>query len=106
MRNHSHCKRKRLAREGGCGAAKPGQKPRGAKKSARNPASSSMPSDWYPEKSPATETKDKKHAKQNAKLTRGHTLQKASNEAARPTHMIALSAVSLDEIQNNDGASQ
>ena len=106
MRNHSHCNRNRLARDGGWLAPNPGRQPEGAKKSARNPASSSMPSDWYPEKSWAALTKERKQAKQTRSMARGKTLQVTSSEAARPAQQRAMTACEPLPNQSTDGANQ
>src|SRR2546422_47588 len=98
MRNHSHCSRNRLAREGGRAAPQPGRNPSGAKKSAMKPASSSMPSDWYPEKSSAALTNERKHAKQITSIPRGQTSKTSSREAAIP---IQHKAVNIREPLEN-----
>src|SRR5271155_1114361 len=85
MRNHSHCSRKRLAREGGFSSPNPGRKPAGAKNSAITPASSNIPSDWYPEKSRATLTNETKHKKQISSDARGHRFSVTSSDATNPT---------------------
>src|ERR1700728_2896695 len=106
MRNHSHCKRNRLAREGGDGRPRPGRNPEGAKKSAMKPASSSMPSDWYPEKSCAALTNDRKHTKHTASIPRGHALMTNSRDAIMPTQHRAVNIYGPLESQSSGGVNQ
>src|ERR1700733_8519573 len=106
MRNHSHCNRNRLARDGGCRSLQPGRNPGGAKNSAMNPASSSMPSDWYPEKSCAALTKERKQRKQINNVQRGQMLRNTNSDASIPTQQSANRACGLDENQSSVGANQ
>src|SRR5580692_7662793 len=106
MRNHSHCSRKKLMRDGGWAAPHPGKIPPGDKNSAINPASSSMPSDWYIEKTSVAVTNDKKQTKQTKKLSRGHTLTSATSEAISPIQVTANSIEELCDVQKSVGAYQ
>src|SRR5579872_6516633 len=106
MRNHSHCRRKRAARGGGLFMPHPGHSPLGAKKRARKPASRSIPSDWYSEKSPAAHTKERKQTRQIKKERRGQRLKKARTEQTSPIQLMASSMCELDESQNRVGAYQ
>src|SRR5215208_7102913 len=106
MRNHSNSSRNRLARDGGSLAPSPGRTPRGAKKIEMNPASSSIPSDWYDEKSCSAPTHDMKSSVQSATVSRGHTLTVRSTEQTMPAATTAVSAASLALAQNKVGASQ
>src|SRR6476646_4087844 len=92
MRNHSQRRTNKLRREGAWLAPRPGRSPGGAKNREMKPASSSMPSDWKPEKSCAAATKDKKHTRQTAREPRGHRLKTTATEASRPSHVINISA--------------
>ena|SRR5215472_2100081 len=106
MRNHSHCKRNKLAREGGCFAASPGRKPGGAKNKQMKPASSSMPSDWYSEKSLDAETNERKQTKQITSIARGQKFKTSTNDAIIPIQHSANSIPEPLEIQTNEGAYQ
>src|SRR5581483_2621520 len=106
MRNHSQIKRKRLARDAGCALPSPGHSPGGAKNKEMNPASSNMPSDWYPEKSWAALTKDKKHRKQMSSMARGQTLRNSAIDASSPTQQTAMSMWFVLDSQNSVGAYQ
>src|SRR5579863_6653903 len=106
MRNHSHCSKNRLAREGGLASPSPGRSPGGAKNKAMNPASSNMPSDWYPEKSCAAATNERKHTKQIRSDARGHKFTTTKIDATIPTHTKAINARSLAPIQSKVGANQ
>src|SRR2546423_10750911 len=92
MRNHSHRSMKRLRRDGGSVAPSRGRTPRGAKKQEMKPASSSIPSDWYEEKSCSTTTHDRKNSVQKATVSRGHTLAMSSSEQRRPAPTTIVSA--------------
>src|ERR1044071_8426118 len=106
MRNHSQRSRNRLRREGAWVAPRPGRNPGGAKNREIKPASSSMPSDWKPEKSWAAATKDKKHTRQTASAPRGHKLKITATEASRPSHVINISAWLPAPNQSSVGANQ
>src|SRR5512142_1290191 len=106
MRNHSHCRRNSAARVGGLATPMPGRMPRGAKKSDRNAASSSMPSDWYDEKSCAAVTNDRNAMPAIAIDNRGQTLNVIASDAARPAHTRIESAVSDALIHKSDGTNQ
>src|SRR5215469_8983138 len=105
MRNHSQRSRNRLARDGGRFTPMPGSSPRGAKNREMKPASSSMPSDWYPEKSRAAETKDRKQTKHTSRLARGQRLSTTPSDAASPIQVMAISMLSVEENQRRVGAS-
>src|SRR3954452_22978961 len=104
MRNHSQRSMNRLNRDGGSVAPSPGRNPRGAKKIDRNPASSSMPSDWYDEKSWSAAMHERKKIVQSATLRRGQTLAIRRSEQIRPAITTATSATSDALIQNSVGA--
>src|SRR5581483_9835168 len=91
MRNHSQIKRKRLARDAGCALPSPGHSPGGAKNKEMNPASSNMPSDWYPEKSWAALTKGKKRREQISCIARGQTLRNSEIDASSPSQQTVMS---------------
>src|SRR5712671_5672485 len=103
MRNHSHRSMNRLRRDGGSVAPRAGRMPRGAKKQEMKPASSSMPSDWYEEKSCSTTTHDRKSSVQSATVSRGHTLATSSKEQRRPAPTTIVSARSPAPSQKTDG---
>src|ERR1700757_84865 len=104
MRKHSHSSRNRLAREGGSLGSQPGRNPRGAKNKEMKPASSNMPSDWYPEKSRAAATKERKHTKQMASIPRGQRFRKSSKDAAIPIQHSALKVPGPLDHQTRVGA--
>src|SRR5438094_9366696 len=106
MRNHSHDKRNTAARIGGRRRPNPGRKPTGARNSEMNPASSSMPSDWYPENSPAALTNERKHAKQISKAARGNIFSITNSDAMIPTQLSAVSACDPVENHSSVGAYQ
>src|SRR5215471_9032900 len=106
MRKHSHTNRNQLAREGGLASPHPGRDPRGAKKNEMNPASSSMPSDWYAEKSCDALTNERKHTRQTASIPRGHRFNTSSTEAIMPTQQIPVSICVLLENHSSVGAYQ
>src|SRR5262244_3760390 len=89
MRNHSHRRRSRLAREQGWKRPRPGRNPGGARNIDTKPASSNMPSDWYPEKSCAALTKERKQTKQMTNIPRGHRLRNSRMDAIIPIQQIA-----------------
>src|SRR5580658_3813049 len=106
MRNHSHCSSQRLRRMGGCAAPRPERNPGGARNMEMNPASSSIPSDWYDEKSPAALTNARKQIQQRSRLARGQRLRKTAMEASRPIHVTATMKCVLEDIQKSEGAIQ
>src|SRR5438067_9997067 len=106
MRNHSQTRRKRASREGGSPSPSPGRKPPGAKKMERKPASRSIPSDWYEEKSCAAATKERKRTVQMAQVPRGQMLSVSRKEAARPAQTSAERASFELPSQSSDGACQ
>ena len=73
---------------------------------ATNPASSSIPSDWYPEKSCAAAAKERKSTTQSAQVRRGHRLRVKRIEQTSPAHTSARSAPSPLESQSKVGAAQ
>src|SRR3954462_4035565 len=104
MRSHSHCRRNKLAREGGCPPPNPGRIPGGAKNKHMNPASSSMPSDWYEEKSAAAAMNERKQTKQTTNMPRGQMLKTNSAAAIIPTQHKLISMPDPLEIQSAEGA--
>src|SRR5580698_4895054 len=95
-----------LAREGGLDSPQPGRKPAGAKNNAINPASSNIPSDWYPENSRAAATKERKQTKQMKSETRGQIFITTRSEAIIPTQQRKISMCELAEYQSTVGANQ
>src|SRR5580700_4862319 len=91
---------------GGCAAPDPGRSPGGARKSAMNPASSNIPSDRYPENSPAALTNERKERKQTNNAPRGHTLSTTRAEAAIPIQHTVINMCELVDTQNKVGAFQ
>src|SRR6476659_8149275 len=106
MRNHSHRSMKRLKGDGGSAAPSPGRMPRGAKKREMNPASSSIPSDWYDEKSSSAATHDRKSSVQRAAVARGQTFATSRSEATIPAATTRVSAASPEPSQRRVGAYQ
>src|SRR5437762_5095942 len=122
MRNHSHCNRNKLAREGrvpsnrrgcgcwgaegGCFAPSPGRNPGGAKNKQTKPASSSMPSDWYSEKSRAVDMNERKQTKQITSMARGQKFTRRSSEPIMPIQHSAINMPEPLEIQSKEGAYQ
>src|SRR5512144_2660516 len=100
MRNHSQRSMNRLAQRGGSLTPSLGQIPRGARKIERKPASSSMPSDWYDEKSCSTAMHDRKSSVHDATATFGHTFATRSKEQTMPATTTAVSAPSPDPSQS------
>src|SRR2546430_284520 len=97
---------KQARRVAGSLAPRPGRSPPGARKSERNAASSSIPSDWYPEKSCAAATKARKQIPATAMLARGARLKTSSSDASAPSSTTAISALSEEASQKSDGAYQ
>src|SRR5678809_1505540 len=106
MRNHSHRSMNRLARDGGLLAPSFGRTPRGAKKIERNPASSSIPSDWYAEKSCSAAIHERNSSVHNATVTFGAMLATSSSEHTTPAATISVSVVSPALNQSSVGAYQ
>src|SRR3954447_4841351 len=106
MRNHSHNRRKTAARIGGWRNPNAGRKPIGARNREINPASSSIPSDWYPENSPAALTNERKHTKQISNAARGNIFATTSSDAMRPIQHNAISACDPLENHSKVGAYQ
>ena len=106
MRKHSHNNRNQLIREGGLASPRPGRNPRGAKNREMNPASSSIPSDWYAEKSCAALTNERKHTKQTTSIPRGHKFKTNSTDASIPAQQIPVIMCRLLENQSSVGAYQ
>src|SRR3954463_4871041 len=104
MRNHSHRSMKRLNGDGGSAAPSPGRMPRGAKKMEMNPASSSIPSDWYDEKSCSAATQERKSSVDRPTVRRGQTFATSSSEQAIPAHASSVSAPSPAPSQSSVGA--
>src|SRR3954462_5547968 len=94
MRNHSQRSMNRLNRDGGSVAPSPGRNPRGAKKIERNPASSSMPSDWYDEKSWSAAMHERNSTVDNATVSFGAMWATSSIEHMTPAATTSVSAVS------------
>src|SRR5947207_9187074 len=97
---------KRLKRDGGSLSASPGRFPRGAKKSERNPASSSIPSDWYDEKSCNAPMQERKETVQIAIVPFGQKLKTRRIEATSPATTNSVRAESDAFIQSSVGAYQ
>src|SRR5216684_5902571 len=106
MRKHSHTSKNQLAREGGLASPHPGRNPRGAKKIEMNPASSSIPSDWYAEKSCAALTNERKHTRQTTSIPRGQRFKTSSTDAIMPTQQSPVSMCELLENHSSVGAYQ
>jgi hypothetical protein len=70
------------------------------------PASSSIPSDWYDEKSWSTAMHDRKSRVHRATVTRGQTLAASSSEQTMPAPTTRVRARSLAPSQNRVGAYQ
>src|SRR5678815_2308605 len=104
MRNHSQRSMNRLKREGGFAAPSPGRIPRGAKKIEISPASRSIPSDWYDEKSWSAAMHDRKSSVHSATLSRGQAFAISSSEQSSPAQTTMVRDVSLALIQNSVGA--
>lgn len=71
-----------------------------------NPASSSIPSDWYAEKSCAALTKERKHTKQIASIPRGQKFNTSSTDAIMPAQQIPVSICELRENHRSVGTYQ
>src|SRR5678816_2745035 len=97
---------KRLNADGGVLAPSFGRTPRGAKKIERNPASSSIPSDWYDEKSCSAAIHERKRTVHSATLSFGQTFATSAREQSTPAATTTVSAVSPALIHNNVGAYQ
>src|SRR5580693_446333 len=106
MRDHCHCNRKRLAREGGLALPRPGRSPGGAKINAMKPASSNMPSDWYPEKSCAAATNERKHTKHTSSEARGQRFTTTRIDAMIASQTTSINARSLAPNHSRVGANQ
>src|SRR6185437_5888696 len=106
IRNHSHRSRNKLILDGGSSAPSPGKMPRGANQIEMNPASSSIPSDWYDENTCSVDTNDRNTRVQIAVIQRGHTFAVSSREETSPTTTATVSAPSPDRSQNTLGVYQ
>src|SRR5512146_1385566 len=95
MRNQSHRSMNRLTDDGGSAAPRPGHAPRGAKKIEIRPASSSIPSDWYDEKSCSVTTHERNNSVQAATPSLGHTFATTRTEHTIPSATTAVSPRSL-----------
>ncbi len=73
---------------------------------AINPASSSIPSDWYAEKSCAALTKERKHTKQTASIPRGQKFKTSNTDAIMPAQQIPVSICAVLENHSSVGAYQ
>src|SRR2546423_14817518 len=93
-------------RDGGSFAPSPGRAPRGAKKIEMKPASSSIPSDWYDEKSCSALTHERKQSVQSAVVSVGQTLAMRRSEATIPAPTTSASARSPAPSQRSVGAYQ
>src|SRR6185503_4585347 len=97
---------KRLNVDGGWAAPSFGRRPRGAKKIERHPASSSMPSDWYDEKSWSAAIHERNNSVHNATVSFGATLTTSSTEHRNPAATMSVSAASPALNQSRVGAYQ
>src|SRR5437016_8659030 len=96
----------RLMRDGGSLAPRPGRTPPGAKKIEMKPASSSMPSDWYDEKSCKVETHDRKRNVESATATFGQRFSVSKTDERIPAPTTTVSARSLALAQSTVGVNQ
>src|ERR1700722_11728513 len=95
-----------LARIGACPTPSAGRNPIGARNSTMNPASSNIPSDWYPANSPAAATNERNPTKQTNKDVRGKILKTTNTEAANPSQHTAINMCELLDNQKSVGAYQ
>src|SRR5262252_5126679 len=106
MENHNSSSRNTLAREGGPVSPSPGRAPAGARKKQRKPAASSIPSDWYPEKSSAAATNERKRTKHSANVARGQRFRISRIDASMPSQHSAPRAWEPFASQASVGAYQ
>ena len=97
---------KRLIHDGGLEEPRPGRRPLGAKNIDRNPASSSMPSDWYEENSCSVETQERNRIVDSATVTRGEMFATRSSDEIIPAASKIVSAASPEPAQSTDGTYQ
>src|SRR3954471_11710933 len=95
---------KRLKRDGGLVSPKPGRTPDGAKKMDSNPASISIPSDWYDENSWSAAMHERKSSVQRPVVTFGQTFSTSRSDAINPAATTTVSARSPELIQKTVGA--
>src|ERR1700722_7007323 len=95
-----------LARIGACPTPSAGRNPIGARNSTMNPASSNIPSDWYPANPPAAATNERNPTKQTNNDVRGKILKTTNTDAASPIQHTAINMCELVESQNTVGAYQ
>src|SRR3954464_14810194 len=96
----------KLNRDGGSFRPSPGRRPRGAKKNEIKPASRSIPSDWYDEKSWSAPMHERKSTVHIATAGRGATLTISRTDATIPATTISVSAKSEALSQSRVGAYQ
>src|SRR6185503_21128702 len=96
----------RLRRDGGSAEPSFGRMPRGASQQAMKPASRSMPSDWYDEKSWSEATQERKRAVQAIVVRRGQMFAMSRSDATIPAPMTTESAPSPAPSQKSVGAYQ
>src|SRR5689334_21669674 len=93
-------------RDGGLCAPSPGRRPRGARKKEMKPASSSIPSDWYEEKSCSAAMQERKSTVHTATIQRGAMLNTNRIDAVIPKLMTTVCAGSDAFSQNSVGSYQ
>src|SRR5690349_22804500 len=96
----------RLKRDGGPAAPRPGRRPGGVNQNETNPASRSIPSDWYDEKSCNAATHERKSSVHRAVVRRGKTFAVSSSDETRPQTMTVVSPRSPAPNQKIVGAYQ
>src|SRR6266550_3233930 len=106
MRNHSQRSMNRLNPDGGSRSPRPGRYPLGAKKNEMKPASSSIPSDWYDEKSCSAPMHERKSRVHSAIVHLGEMLKTTSTDTTMPAMTTSVSAASDALIQSSVGAYQ
>src|SRR2546423_8778714 len=93
-------------RDGGSFAPSPGRAPPGAKKKEMKPASSSIPSDWYDEKSCSEAMHERKSNVQTAIIARGAKFKTNKTDATMPSMITSESAGSDALSHSSVGAYQ
>jgi len=96
----------RLNPDGGSCAPSLGRMPRGANQQAMKPASRSMLSDWYDEKSWSAATQERKSTVQAIVVRRGQTFAVRRRDAMMPAATTIVSAQSPAPSQKSVGAYQ
>src|SRR4051794_1651189 len=96
----------RLALDGGSLSPRRGRNPRGEKNVEMNPASSSIPSDWYDEKSCSAAMHDKKSSVDSATLALGQTFATRRSDERMPANTTTISAASLALVHRSVGTYQ